>query len=191
MILQTPGYVVIRTTTLNHTVVRAIALDDRPPLPEHVRQWVGDSRGRWEGDTLVVETANIMAKQDGGEVMPIHGGLTEHAHYYPGSGEGLRYIERFRRISDERIEYQYTIDDPMTYMLPYTIMRPLGKEDDDTYLLLDPACHEGNYGMPNSLTAARADEDYAVQAREDERAVRLPQYEALYEELAQWEAANR
>ena len=189
-IMQAPGYVVIRANTLNQNDVYVIPLDGRPPLPSHMRQWLGDARGRWEGDTLVVEATNIVGKQDGGEIMPIHGGLTEHAHYYPGSGEGLRYIERYTRVSDERIEYQYTIDDPMTYVRPYTVLRPLGKED-DSYLLLDPACHAGNYGMPNSLTAARADEEYAVQAREDERAVRLPQYEVLYEELEQWEASNR
>ena len=188
--MQAPGYVVIRANTLNQNDVYVIPLDGRPPLPSHMRQWLGDARGRWEGDTLVVEATNIVGKQDGGEIMPIHGGLTEHAHYYPGSGEGLRYIERYTRVSDERIEYQYTIDDPMTYVRPYTVLRPLGKED-DSYLLLDPACHAGNYGMPNSLTAARADEEYAVQAREDERAVRLPQYEVLYEELEQWEASNR
>ena len=189
-IFQIPGYVVIRANTLNQNDVYVIPLDGRPPLPSHMPQWLGDARGRWEGSTLVVETTNILDKQDGGDVIPIHGGLTEHAHYYPGSGEGLRYIERFTRVSDERIEYQYTIDDPMTYVRPYTVLRPLGKED-DSYMLLDPACHEGNYGMPNSLTAARADEEYAVQAREDERAVRLPQYEALHKELDQWEAANR
>ena len=189
-IFQIPGYVVIRANTLNQNDVYVIPLDSRPPLPSHMPQWLGDARGRWEGNTLVVETTNILDKQDGGDVIPIHGGLTEHAHYYPGSGEGLRYIERFTRVSDERIEYQYTIDDPMTYVRPYTVLRPLGKED-DSYMLLDPACHEGNYGMPNSLTAARADEEYAVQARKDERAVRLPQYEALHKELDQWEAANR
>ena len=181
LILQTPGYVAIGANV--------IPLDGRPPLSPHMRQWLGDSRGRWEGDTLVVETTNIVGKQDGGDIIPIHGGLTEHAHYYPGSGEGLRYIERYTRVSDERIEYQYTVDDPMTYVKPYTVLRPLGKED-DSYLLLERACHEGNYGMPNSLTAARADEEYAVQAREDERAVRLPQYDALYKELEQWEASQ-
>ena len=181
LILQTPGYVAIGANV--------IPLDGRPPLPPHIRQWLGDSRGHWEGDTLVVETTNIVGKQDGGDIIPIHGGLTEHAHYYLGSGEGLRYIQRFTRVSDERIEHQLTVDDPMTYVKPYTVLRPLGK--DDSYLLLERTCHEGNYGMPNSLTAARADEEYAIQAREDERAVRLPQYEALYKELEQWEASQQ
>ncbi len=190
LVLQSPGYVVIRVNTLNHNDVYVVPLDGRPPLPPHLRQWLGDSRGRWEGDTLVVETANILGKQDGGDVLPIHGGLTEHVHYYPGSGAGLRYIERYTRVSDERIEYQYTVDDPRTYVRPYTVIRPLGKEADD-YLLLEPACHEANYGMPNSLSAARADEEYAVQAREDERAVRLPQYEGLHRELEQWEASRQ
>ncbi len=190
LILQAPGYVAIRVNTLNQNDVYVVPLDGRPPLPAHLRQWLGDSRGRWEGDTLVIESTNVLGKQDGGDVLPIHGGLTEHVHYYPGSGAGLRYSERYTRVSDERIEYQYTVDDPLTYVRPYTVLRPLGRED-DSYLLLEPGCHEANYGMPNSLTAARSDEAYAVQAREDERAVRLPQYEALYEELERWEASQR
>ncbi len=191
-IFQSPGYVVIRANTLNHNEVLVIPLDGRPPLPQHMRLWLGDSRGRWEGDTLVVETTNIVGKQDGGgePFLPVHGGLTEHAHYYPGSGSGLRLIERFTRVSDERIEYQYTIDDPMTYVRPYTVLRPLGKEEAQSYIQVEPSCHAGNRGMPNSLTGARADQAYAVQAREDERAVRLPQYEALYKELEQWEASR-
>ncbi len=190
LILQAPGYVVIRVNTLNQNDVYVVPLDGRPPLPPHLRQWLGVSRGRWEGDTLVIESTNILGKQDGGDVLPIHGGLTEHVHYYPGSGAGLRYVERYTRVSEERIEYQYTVDDPLTYVRPFTVLRPLGRED-DSYLLLEPGCHEANYGMPNSLSAARADEAYAVQAREDERAVRLPQYAALHEELARWEASRR
>ena len=130
----------------------------------------------------------LLGTQDGGGVIPTHGGLSAHVHYYPGSGERLRYIERYTRVSDERIEYQYTVDDPMTYVTPYTILRPLGKEDDN-YLLLDPGCHEGNYAMANSLNAARTDEEYAMQASEDERAVRRPQVEAAWEELRRWEAS--
>lgn len=190
LFLQAPGYVVMRVNTLNRNDVYIVPLDRRPHIPSHMRQWLGDTRGYWEGDTLVVESTNILGKQDGGDIMPIHGGLTEHVHYYPGSGEGLRYIERYTRVSDERIEYQYTVDDPMTYVKPYTVLRPLGKED-DSYLLLEPACHEGNYGMPNSLTAARSDEEWAMQASEDERAVRRPQVQALWEELRQWEVSQQ
>jgi hypothetical protein len=180
----------MRVNTLNRNDVYIVPLDRRPHIPSHMRQWLGDTRGYWEGDTLVVESTNILGKQDGGDIIPIHGGLTEHVHYYPGSGEGLHYIERYTRVSDERIEYQYTVDDPMTYVKPYTVLRPLGKED-DSYLLLEPACHEGNYGMPNSLTAARSDEEWAMQASEDERAVRRPQVQALWEELRQWEVSQQ
>ena len=190
VILQAPGYVVLRVTTLNHNSVYIVPLDGRPRLPSHVRQWLGDARGHWEGETLVVESTNILGTQDGGAVIPTHGGLTAHVHYYPGSGEGLRYIERYTRVSEERIDYQYTVDDPMTYMQPYTVLRPLGREDDG-YLLLEPACHEGNYGMANSLTAARSDEEWALQASEDERAVRRPQVQALWEELRQWEVSQQ
>ncbi len=188
LILQAPGYVVIRVTTLNHNSIYVVPLDGRPHISSPIRQWLGDARGHWEGDTLVVESTNILGTQDGGDVIPTHGGLSAHVHYYPGSGERLRYIERYTRVSDERIEYQYTVDDPMTYVTPYTILRPLGKED-DSYLLLDPGCHEGNYAMANSLNAARTDEEYAMQASEDERAVRRPQVEAAWEELRRWEAS--
>ena len=190
VILQAPGYVVFRVTTLNHTSVYIVPLDGRPRVPSHMRLWLGDARGHWEGDTLVVVSTNILGKQDGGDVIPTHGGLTAHAHYYPGSGEGLRYIERYTRVSGERIEYQYTVDDPMTYVKPFTVLRPLGKED-DSYLLLDPACHEGNYAMANSLNAARVDEEYAMQASEDERADRRPQVQASWEELRQWELSQQ
>lgn len=189
VILQTPGYVVFRVTTLNHNSVYIVPLDGRPRLPSHVRQWLGDARGHWEGETLVVESTNILGRQDGGDVIPTHGGLSAHVHYYPGSGEGLRYIERFRRVSEDRIEYQYTVDDPMTYVEPYSVLRPLGKED-DSYLLVDPGCHEGNYGMANSLRAARSDEAWALAASEDERANRGPQVEAAWEELRRWEASQ-
>ena len=127
LILQAPGYVVVRVNTLNQNDVYVVPLDGRPPPPSHLRQWLGVSRGRWEGDTLVIESTHILGKQDGGDVLPIHGGLTEHVHYYPGSGAGLRYVERYTRVSDERIEYQYTVDDPLTYVRPYTVLRPLGK----------------------------------------------------------------
>ena len=190
VIFQAPGYVVFRVTTLNHNSVYVVPLDGRPPLPAHMRQWLGDARGHWEGETLVIETTNILGTQDGGEVIPAHGGLSAHVHYYAGSGEGLRYIERYTRVSDERIEYQYTVDDPMTYVEPYTVLRPLGREDDD-YLLLEPGCHEGNYAMANSLRAARVDEEYAMQASEDERANRRPQIEAAWEELRQWEPSQQ
>jgi len=189
LILQAPGYVAFRVTTLNHSSVYIVPLDGHPPLPSHVHQWLGDARGHWEGDTLVVESTNILGKQDGGDIIPTHGGLSAHVHYYPGSGEGLRYIERYTRVSTERIEYQYTVDDPMTYVKSYTVLRPLGKQGDD-YLLLSPGCHEGNYGMANSLRAARTDEEWALAASEDERANRRPQIEAAWKELREWEASQ-
>ena len=105
----------------------------------------------------------------------------------PFTSEVLRRWET--RVSEDRIEYQYTVDDPMTYVEPYSVLRPLGKED-DSYLLVAPACHEGNYGMANSLRAARSDEEWALAASEDERANRRPQVEAAWEELRQWEASQ-
>jgi hypothetical protein len=189
-ILQTPGYVVMLLNTLNANDVAIIPIDGRPPLSSNIRQWRGDSRGHWEGNTLVIETTNILPQQDGGEILPNHGGISgAHTHFYPGSGETLRIVERYTRVAADRMEYQYTIDDPTTYVQPYTVLRPMTKED-ETYLMLEPACHEGNYGMPNSLSGARADERSNIQASIDETNARLPAVKAEWVELKRWEASR-
>lgn len=124
--------------------VRVVPLDGRPPVPDHIRQFNGDSRGRWEGDTLVVETTNF-----GKEV------------YDPGvTGGGMRanvdgtftLIERFTRTAPDTLVYEFTIEDPTWYTAPFTARIPMTRSP---YPLYEFACHEGNYGLTNILAGAR------------------------------------
>ena len=105
--------------------VRVVPLDGRPHLPQDMRQWKGDSRGRWDGDTLVVETRNF----------------TE-ATSFRGSGPSMHLIERFTRLSPDRLLYEFTIDDPESFTKPWTVAVPMKKTDQPIY---EYACHEGNY----------------------------------------------
>jgi hypothetical protein len=135
-ILQTPGYVVL----LNEMVhdARIVPMDGRPHLPPTIRQWRGDSRGRWEGTTLVVDTTNFTDQTS-----------------FRGSGPGMHLVERFTRIDDGRLLYQYTIDDPESFETEWSAAVPMTKTDDPMF---EYACHEGNYGMFNLLAGARAQE---------------------------------
>jgi len=139
-ILQTPGYVVILYEMMRET--RIIPVDGRPHVGNDIRQWMGDSRGRWEGKTLVVETSNFNRKQE-----------------FRGATDQLRLVERFTRIDANTIDYQITASDPAAWARPWTAAIPLSRTDDVMY---EYACHEGNYGMPNLLSSARA-EDRAAQ----------------------------
>ena len=128
-IIQSPGHVSI---VMPYGFVRIIPVTDQVPLDPAVRQWNGDSRGRWEGDTLVVETANF--KETVNNAVPAHGGPfggSAHVHYYPGTGETLRLTERFRRIDADTLEYRYTVEDPNVFVRPWSAdqllhARPLG-----------------------------------------------------------------
>jgi hypothetical protein len=135
-IFQTPDYVVILAEMIHDA--RIVPLDGRPHLPEHVRLWMGDSVGRWEGDTLVVETTNFTDKTN-----------------YRGSGENLRLVERFTRLDDDILNYEVTIDDPTTFARPWTVALAATPTDGEIY---EYACHEGNYGLTGILTGARAQE---------------------------------
>ncbi|HEV3139082.1 MAG TPA: hypothetical protein VGY57_01130, partial [Vicinamibacterales bacterium] len=136
-ILQTPGYVVLLYEAIHEA--RIIPLDGRPHLPERIRLWSGDSRGRWEGATLIVETSNFSPE---GNVM--------------GSGEHLRAIERLTRVAPDLIDYEITLDDPLTWTKPWTVLIRLRKRQE---LIYEYACHEGNFDlMYNILAGARADE---------------------------------
>ena len=137
-ILQTPDYVAIRVENIHD--VRIIPLDGRPQLDDDVRQWNGDSRGRWEGNTLVVETANFS---------------DQTVHRFPSSRH-TRAVERFTRVSGDRIDYQFTIEDATVYTSPWTAVRPMPRLDD--YIIYEYACHEGNYAMTNILTVERVNE---------------------------------
>ena len=137
-ILQTPDHVVFLMEAFHDA--RIIPLDGRPRLPESVRQWNGDSRGRWEGDTLVVETTNFSPKSE-----------------YQGAADGLHLVERFTRLSDDTLMYRVTLTDPTTWETPWTAELPLRNRGDQP--LYEFACHEGNVSILGMLRTARlADE---------------------------------
>ncbi len=155
-ILQTQDHVVILMEMIHET--RVIPIDGRPHVGDGIRTWLGDSRGRWEGDTLVVETTNFHDRMDGGELQPSHVIQTGHR----GSGKTLKLIERFRRLGPDAIDYRFTVEDPQTYTRPYTVAIPMRKSEESK--IYEYACHEGNYGMINLLRAGRANEQGAVEA---------------------------
>jgi hypothetical protein len=128
---------------------RVIPITDRPHLPAHVRSWWGDSRGRWEGNTLVVDVANFSAKTD-----------------FQGSRENLHLVERWTRIDAQTIEYEVTVEDPTTWTQPWRITQELTKQPDGpNRIYKEPRCHEGNHGMPAMLSGARAAERAFAQRR--------------------------
>ena len=134
IILQTPDHVAIFHELIHD--VRIIPLGESPPLDPTISQWLGDSRGHWEGDTLVVEVTNYSDKTFG----------TQQPHgSYLGGGRGQRVVERFRRLDDGVLEYRATVEDPRAFTAPWTIVVPMLK--DDNYILYEYACHEGNIGM--------------------------------------------
>ena len=135
-VLQSPGYVVIFQEQIHD--VRIIPVTDQPVLPDQVRQWLGVSRGRWEGDTLVVETKNFYEQAD-----------------YLGSHVNRRVIERFTRVAEDVIEYAFTVDDPTVWTASWSGMVPWRPAEGP---LFEYACHEGNYGMTNLLTSSRSEE---------------------------------
>lgn len=188
-ILQAPGHVAIIMSTLNSNDPLLIPLDGRPRPSDNVRSWFGIPRGRWDGNTLVVETTHINGQQDGGPVMPSRlpysmpsaGG----AGGFLGAGDTLKIVERFTRVAPDMIEYRYTIDDPKTYVRPYTVLRPMTKEPDDL-LMPENGCHEGNYGIVGQLSAGRADEDYALKAAQAEQVSRQPRLQELKQRTEEW-----
>lgn len=151
-IVQSPGAVMILTEMIHD--VRIVHLDGRPAPPEHVRSWTGYSRGRWEGNTLVVETTNFNGRN------PYRGGRGGGAPQVESS-PNMKVIERFTRASDDTIEYTFTIDDPATWTRPFTALAPLQKTIGPIF---EFACHESNYGIANILAGARADEKRAAEA---------------------------
>jgi hypothetical protein len=142
-ILQTPGYVVIRNEMIHET--RIVPLDGRPHSGSNIRTFLGDSRGRWEGNTLVVETTNFTDKT----AIGVNGGGNPHT-------DSLRIVERFTRVSPDTLQYEATIDDPKTWTSPWTLSFPWKLDPD--YGFFEYACHEGNYSLFNILSGHRADE---------------------------------
>ena len=151
-ILQTPGYVVILYEMIHEA--RIIPIDDRPPPSGRIRMWNGSSRGHWEGNTLVVEVGNYNSK--GAIATNI---ATRGARGLPRT-EDLRVVERFTIAGPNTLEYEVTIEDPAIYTDTWKVAMPLNR--DSTYTLFEYACHEGNYGLANSLSAGRADDREAA-----------------------------
>lgn len=166
-ILQTPDHVVILVEMIHEA--RIIPLDGRPHLRQGLQQWLGDSRGRWEGDTLVVETTNFVPKLDGGTIMPSHPNIV---FTHRGSGETLKLVERFTRVDAHTVNYQFTLIDPKTYTKPWTALVPM-KSDGTPKTIFEYACHEGNLGMTGLLRAARANEEGALEAARAEARERI------------------
>ena len=136
-LFQTPGYVAIVNEMIHDT--RIVPLDGRPH--GHVPLWRGDSRGHWEGDTLVVDTINFKRETS-----------------FPNSGPNLHLVEKFTRTDADTLMYEFTIDDPSVWTRPFTAVVPMRKSDQPIY---EYACHEGNYAMASILAGARAAEKAA------------------------------
>ena len=139
-LFQLPGSVAILTEQIHE--VRVIPLDGRPHLGDTIRQWKGDSRGHWEGNTLVVDTVNFNGKNS-----------------FRGTGSGLHLTERFTRLDADTLDYQYTIDDPESFTKSWTVQLPMTRDEKQ---LFEYACHEGNYGIEGSLSGARAVDESAA-----------------------------
>ena len=148
-LFQTPDHAVIYTEMV-HTP-RIVPLDGRTPLDPNIRLWSGDSRGRWEGDTLVIETANFKPER---AWIPLTSGGSGMA-----SSRNMTLVERFTRIDEDTLEYTFTVTDPDTWATDWTVSMPM-KRTDDT--LFEYACHEGNYSMEGILSGHRADDRRAA-----------------------------
>jgi hypothetical protein len=142
-VLQAPGFVVLFTEMIHDA--RVIPMDGRPHTGSPLRRWMGESRGRWEGDTLVVDTTNFTDKTN-----------------FRGSGANLHLVERFTRLDADTLEYRFTVDDPTTWTRPWTVAYPMIRTEGPIY---EYACHEGNYGLRNILSGARAEERLAAETQ--------------------------
>ena len=142
-IIQAPGLVVLRNEMIHET--RFFYLDNRPHVSAKIRSYMGDSRARWDGDTLVVETTNMFDRN----------GIGGNGGGQAFSG-ALKITERFTRAGADVIEYSATVDDPKTYTRPFTLQFPWRR--DNSYGMFEYACHEGNHGLKNALSGSRAEE---------------------------------
>ena len=139
-IVQAPGYVVFHNEMIH--AARIVPTDGRPHT--NVRQWAGDSRGRWSGETLIVDTVNFAADTD-----------FLAAASFRGASRNVHLIERFTRVAADTLLYEFTVDDPSTWSGPWTAELPMTLTNEPIF---EYACHEGNYSMPNILSGARAGE---------------------------------
>ena len=148
-IVQAPEHLTIYYENSNAGgAYRTIWLDGRPHLPAHIRQWLGHSVGRWEDDTLVVETTNFTD-----QTYAVHG-----QPFVLGLQENQRLVEHFTRAGPDLIMYRVTVDDPSMFTRPWTIEIPLTKQGDKENLIFETACHEGNYALTSILAGARLEE---------------------------------
>ena len=141
-ITQSPGYVALEIEMLGGT--RVIPTDGRAQIATSMKQWMGNSVGRWEGDTLVVETVNFTDKV-----------------LYRGASDNMHLLERFTRIAPDQIEYRFTVTDPTTFTRPWTAIVPLVVTGEGMF---EYACHEGNYGLEGILSGAREEERAAKES---------------------------
>ena len=143
-LFQTPDYVVILTEMVHEA--RIVPLDGRPPLPAALRQWLGDSRGHWEGDTLVIDTRNFFGETSFNP---------KGTRIQNGSAANMHLVERFTRVDADTLLYEFTVDDPTTWTRSWTAAVPMQR---GTGPIFEYACHEGNYGLVGMLSGARAEE---------------------------------
>ena len=142
-IVQTPGGVTIfYDVGQGQGWQRNIVMDGRPHLPASIRQWYGDSRGRWEGNTLVIDVTNFSPKTD-----------------FQGSRENLHLVERWTRVDADTVDYQVTIEDPTVWTQPWTVKQEFSRQDGkQNRIYYEPRCNEGNYGLPGLMRGVRTDE---------------------------------
>ena len=128
---------------------RNIVMNGSPHLPDTIRQWFGDSRGHWEGDTLVIDVTNFSSKHD-----------------FMGSREHLHLVERWARTGQDTLGYEVTIEDPTVWVRPWTVRQEFRKQSDqENRIYYEPRCHEGNYGFPALLRGARIEEQEYAEGR--------------------------
>jgi hypothetical protein len=156
-IVQTPGGIsIFYDVGQGQGWQRNIVMDGRPHLPASIRQWYGDSRGRWEGDTLVIDVTNFSSKTD-----------------FQGSREDLHLVERWTRVGPNTLEYVVTIDDHSVWMRPWTVKQEFSRQSDsENRVYYEPRCIEGNYGLPGILHGRRAEERAFAEGRASDPATR-------------------
>ena len=143
-IFQTADHVVILNEMVHDS--RIVPLDGRGQLPDDMYQWMGSSRGRWEGDTLVVETTNFTDNTSS---------FSPSVRSSVGTGTTLHLIERFQRMDGDTLLYEFTVNDPGTWLEPWTGSLPMARTDGPMF---EFACHEGNHGLMNIMAGSRAEE---------------------------------
>jgi len=149
-IVQTPGGIsMVYDVGQGQGWQRNIVMDGRPHLPPHIRQWFGDSRGHWEGNTLVIDVTNFSPKTD-----------------FQGSRENLHLVERWTRTSPTELAYELTIEDPTVWVRPWTVKREFTRQsDEENKIYYEPRCIEGNYALPAMLHGARMEETTFAEGR--------------------------